>query len=88
MVDIISIVGLVAAFASAVGFIPQVIKTWRTKRTRDLSLHMIGLFITSSITWITYGVSKNDVFIIGTNSFIFVLTIILLFFKLKYRGKK
>ena len=88
MVDIISIAGLIAAIASAAGFMPQVIKTWRTKRARDLSLYMIVIFIVSSISWMTYGMSKNDIYIVGTNSFILVLSFILLFFKLKYKGEK
>lgn len=88
MVDIISVIGFIAAVASAAGFLPQVIKTWKTKKTRDISLYMIGLFFISAISWITYGFSKNDIYIVGTNLFILVLSLILLFFKLKYRGEK
>jgi MtN3 and saliva related transmembrane protein len=87
MVDIISIFGLIATIASSIGFLPQVIKAWKTKKTRDISMLMIAIFTISATSWIIYGLPKNDVFIVGSNVFILTLTLILLVLKVKYRGK-
>lgn len=87
MVDIISAFGLIASLTASIGFLPQVIKTWRTKKTRDISPYMIILWATSAISWMIYGLPKKDIYIVGTNAFIFALTVILLTFKLKYKKK-
>jgi MtN3 and saliva related transmembrane protein len=85
MVDPLSIIGLIASFSAALGFLPQVIKTFRTKSTKDISVYMIIVFIISAVSWSTYGFWKNDLFIILTNLTILILTLMLLFMKLKYR---
>lgn len=85
MADLLLIVGLIASTASAIGFLPQVIKTFRTKRAEDVSLYMIIIFIISAVSWITYGFWKNDLFIMSTNLIIFILTVILLIMKLIYK---
>lgn len=36
----ITVLGLAAAVVTTSGFFPQVIKTWRTRKTRDISLLM------------------------------------------------
>lgn len=85
MVDLLSIVGLIAAVASAIGFLPQVIRTFKTKKAEDVSLYMILVFIVSAVSWITYGYWKNDFFIISTNLAILLCTIMLFVMKLKYK---
>jgi len=77
-------IGLLAAFCTTVANIPQVKKTWQTKRTDDLSLKMLLLLISGVGLWVVYGVFKNDVVIVLANGATLVLLSIILYFKLRY----
>ena len=84
MYSLESAIGLLAAFCTTVANIPQVKKTWQTKRTDDLSLKMLLLLISGVGLWVVYGVFKNDVVIILANGATLVLLSIILYFKLRY----
>ncbi len=83
-IDHISIIGLVAGACTTLSLLPQVIKSIKTKETKDLSLYMFILLAAGLLLWIIYGVLINAVPIILANLFTLVLTIIVLFFKIKY----
>jgi len=85
MADAFQIVGLVALIASSVGFFPQLVKTFKTKKAEDLSFYTLLLLIIAATSWIVYGFSRSDLFIICTNSIIFVLVFMLAIMKLLYR---
>jgi MtN3 and saliva related transmembrane protein len=59
--------GYVAGTLTVGSFLPQVIRTWKTRRTGDLSLWMFGVLITASTLWIIYGVVIRDWSVIITN---------------------
>ena len=48
--------GYFAGVLTVASFLPQVIRTWRTRHTRDLSLGMFALLVTASTLWIIYGI--------------------------------
>jgi MtN3 and saliva related transmembrane protein len=78
-------IGLMAAALTTAAFLPQVIKSWRTKKTKDVSLLMLIVFATGVLLWLIYGVILNDLPIMLANSVTFVLVMVLLFLKLKHR---
>jgi MtN3 and saliva related transmembrane protein len=59
--------GYLAGTLTVLSFLPQVIRTWKTRHTRDLSLWMFGILITASTLWILYGVVIHDWPVIITN---------------------
>jgi MtN3 and saliva related transmembrane protein len=59
--------GLLAGALTVSSFLPQVIRTWRSRRTSDLSLGMFALLVTASTLWIIYGFVINDTAVILTN---------------------
>jgi MtN3 and saliva related transmembrane protein len=59
--------GYLACFLTVISFLPQVIRTWKSRRTGDLSLGMFALLVTASSLWIIYGVIINDLPVILTN---------------------
>jgi len=63
----ISILGFLASGVTMVSFLPQVVKTWRSGSSEDLSVGMYLLLITGAALWLTYGVLTDDVPIIVTN---------------------
>ena len=53
------IAGYVATFLTVSGSIPQLIHTYKTKKTDDLSLFMIVLILFQCIAWVTYSIYDN-----------------------------
>jgi MtN3 and saliva related transmembrane protein len=80
----IQILGMVAGTISAITFLPQVIKTWRTKSAADISLLMFTFATISVILWLIYGIIIRDVPIIYTNSMVLICSLIMVYFKLRY----
>ena len=61
------LIGIVAGVLTTVAFIPQVVKTWRSQSSGDLSLGMFGMMVTGVIFWLTYGLLTRDLPIILAN---------------------
>lgn len=83
--NIIRLIGLVAGVLTTISFLPQVIKTWKEKKTKDISLAMYSIFCLGIFLWVIYGFLINDLPVIATNIGILSLASIILFFKIKYK---
>jgi MtN3 and saliva related transmembrane protein len=83
--DAITIIGLIAALFTTVSLLPQLIKVYKTKSTKDISTGMFTLFGTGVLLWFVYGVFVNDLPIIVANSLAFIQAALILFFKAKYK---
>ena len=77
--------GYLAGFLSVASFLPQVVRTWRTKQTKDLSVVTFVLLITAGALWITYGVLESDRPVILTNVGMVALNCAILTAKLRYK---
>ncbi len=77
--------GLFGAFLTSVTFIPQVYKTWQTKKAGDLSLMTMLIVVTSTVVWLVYAVSLMLWPVIIANSIIGVLSLLLIYFKLTFK---
>ena len=85
IMDFITIIGLIAAVFTTISLFPQLIKVWKTKSTKDISMGMFSLFCVGVFLWFIYGVLVNDLPIIIANSLAFIQAIIILVFKVKYK---
>lgn len=83
--DSIEILGMVAGTISSVTFLPQVIKTWQSKSAKDISLWMFLLVTFSVVLWLIYGILLGSVPIIYTNSAVLVMSLIMLYFKFRFK---
>ena len=81
------ILGFLAAFLTMFGFLPQVIKIYRTKSVKDLSLLAIIQFMLGIFLWLIYGVHLKNVVIILANSVTFLVLLAALVLFLKYSKK-
>jgi lactoylglutathione lyase len=86
MDKIAQIIGLVSAALTTSSFVPQAIKTWRTRSTGDLSPLMFSLFFVGIAGWLVYGFLTRDLPITVANIVTICLAGIILFFILI--GKK
>ena len=77
--------GFVAAALTTIAFLPQVIKTWRTKKAEDVSIVMLLLFITGLLFWIVYAIQTNALPVLIANIITFIFNTIILTLKLVYR---
>ena len=82
--DFVTVLGLSAGLFTVVAFFPQLLKVWRTKSTRDISLGMFSIFCAGVFLWFVYGLVIDDVPIIITNLLVFVQALIIVMFKIKY----
>lgn len=80
----ITIVGLIAGVFTTTAFVPQVIKSVRTKSAKDLSLGMSVMFCCGVFLWLIYGILNKDAPIILSNTITFFLAMTLLVLKLKH----
>lgn len=64
----VTVLGLGAAACSMTAFVPQVVKTWRTRSSADLSLGMVALLSTGAAIWLVYGWLIRDLPLLGTNA--------------------
>ncbi len=84
MVDVI---GAVAGIMTTLAFVPQVVKTWRTRSTRDISLGMWLLFWLGVALWTVYGALLAAWPIIVANVLTLVLAGIVVVIKLRNLGR-
>lgn len=80
----VDVLGYVAGLITAFTFFPQVVKTWKTKSAKDVSLAMFVIALTNQILWLAFGVLRNDPVIIITNAVMLVMTTLMISLKLKY----
>lgn len=76
------IIGYLAAFLTTVSFVPQAIKTVRTRDTSSISLGMYVLFTLGVMMWLAYGLGTRQWPIIIANAITVVLATIILGFKI------
>jgi MtN3 and saliva related transmembrane protein len=73
-----------AACCTTIAFVPQLVKTWKTRSTADISLGMFLVLVIGIILWLAYGMLLGDVPLIVANGITLVLAGIILVFKLRY----
>jgi MtN3 and saliva related transmembrane protein len=83
--DPITVIGLVAAAFTTISLLPQLLKVYKTKSTKDISTGMFLLYCGGVLLWFVYGVFMQNTPIILANSLAFVQAAVILMFKAKYK---
>jgi len=84
LLSLIDSIGYLGTIITMISFVPQVIKSYKTKSVKDLSYLMILATLFSSIIWTIYGYLINSNPLILTN-IIFGLTVLVqLYLKIKH----
>ena len=78
-----NVLGGVAGVLTTLSFVPQVIKTWRTRRADDISLGMLLLFIAGVALWCAYGLLTGAAPVIVANAMTLVLAVAMVIMKLR-----
>jgi MtN3 and saliva related transmembrane protein len=83
--DTITLTGYIAGTLTTISFVPQVLRTWKLRETKDFSLAMLLLFAAGMLLWTAYGIWINSFPIIAANVITFGLVLFLLGMKIRYR---
>ncbi|MFP4465695.1 MAG: SemiSWEET family sugar transporter [Candidatus Goldiibacteriota bacterium] len=81
----IKIIGLAAGFLTSVGFIPQIIKGFKTKSMKDVALWQYIITGAGMTLWLTYGIFLKDIPIIFANTFSLMCVSTILILRVRYR---
>ena len=76
--------GYAAAFCTTSAYVPQVLRVWRTRSTKDISLKMFLVLVTGLILWLAYGFWRGEMPLIIANAVTLMLASIILYFKIRH----
>jgi len=86
--NIETIIGIAASVCTAASLIPQLIKVLKEKKAENVSMGMLLVLFVGLGLWIYYGLLKEDIIIIASNSFSFIINMLLAIVALKYKRKR
>lgn len=81
----IEIIGLIAGGCTTFSFVPQILKMWKSKSVKDISLGMYSIFATGVVLWIIYGIYIHSLPLIIWNIVTLLFVLVILFFKLRWK---
>ena len=80
----IDIFGYFAAILTTAAFLPQLIKTIKTKKAEDVSLTTLILFIIGVLSWIIYGYKISSSPVLVANLITLILNLLILISKIYF----
>jgi MtN3 and saliva related transmembrane protein len=83
----VNLIGLAAAVCTTVSFVPQLIRIWRLRSAREISLIMFLVFSLGVFLWLLYGIFLHAFPIILANAVSLVLSLAILALKLRFDRK-
>ncbi|MBW7970515.1 SemiSWEET transporter [Bradyrhizobium sp. BR 10289] len=81
---VIKLIGFAAATCTTVAYAPQVVKVWKTRSARDISLGMFLIMVLGLALWLVYGLLSGDGPLIASNAVTMLLAGGILVMKLRY----
>ena len=79
------IIWMLAAFSTTFSFLPQAIKTIKTKDTKALSLPMYIMFTFWVFLWLIYWIQIDSLPVILANALTLIFALIILIYKIIYK---
>lgn len=81
----VDVLGYAAGAITSLTFLPQVIKTWREKSAKDVSLLMFIIAAVNEVMWIAYGALLDNWVIILTNAIVLAMSLTMIYLKFRYK---
>jgi len=79
------IIGILAGSLCAISFIPQVVKIFKEKQAKGISLVTFSIFSLGVLCWLIYGILIKELPVIIANTFILSLALFIVVMKIKYK---
>ncbi|NVJ64284.1 MAG: SemiSWEET transporter [Flavobacteriaceae bacterium] len=83
--DPFELIGYAAATLATLAFVPQVVKSYRDKSTKDISLVMYLVFFTGVVLWLIYGIHLESMPMIIANTITALLALSIIILKIKHK---
>ena len=80
----IELIGILAGILTSIGFIPQLIKGYKTKQLDDISYYMPMVLAVGMFLWLTYGLLIRSIAVVVANAFSIISNLTLVIMKKKY----
>lgn len=77
-------IGLAGGFCTTFCLVPQVLKTWRSRSTGDVSLGWISVLTVGTALWLIYGILLKDLPLMVANGITLLFTFLILGLKLRH----
>ena len=81
---LLTLAGYLAAVLTTVSFVPQLIRVWRLRSARDISLTMFLVFSLGVFLWLIYGISLHSIPMMLANGLTLALSLTILILKLRF----
>ena len=78
-----SYLGFLAAFCTTIAFIPQAVKVYKSKHTKDISMGMFSLLNIGLVLWLWYGLIIDSFPIIISNAVTIIFALYILITKIR-----
>lgn len=78
--------GFAAATLSTIAFLPQVVKTWKTRSAKDVSYALLLTFSTGCLCWVIYGYQVEAKPVMIANAFTLTLNLTILTMKIVFEN--
>jgi MtN3 and saliva related transmembrane protein len=82
--ELAAVFGIIAGVFTSVRFIPQVYRSFTTRKTTDLSLTFLYFVSAQSLFLILYGITRPEYYVLYMNIAPLVCALFLVYLKLKY----
>jgi MtN3 and saliva related transmembrane protein len=83
----VNAIGLMAATCTTISFVPQLIRVWRLRSAREISLVMFLVFSLGVFLWLLYGIFIHSVPVILANGATLALSLAILALKVRFGGR-
>jgi MtN3 and saliva related transmembrane protein len=82
--DSITLLGLVAGTLTTAAFLPQLVKAWKSRSTKDISLLMYVIICTGILLWLIFGLCIGSLPVIAANAATLLIAIAILILKIRF----
>ena len=65
------VIGIIAGILILSGWVPQIVKGYRSKKLDDVSPYLMILIFAGAVLWLIYGIALDDVYIMGVTKIYF-----------------
>jgi MtN3 and saliva related transmembrane protein len=80
-----SLIGYLAALLTTFSVIPQIIRVYRLKESRDISLWTVSSLSAGILLWLIHGIVIGDLPVILANGVSLGLSVLMIYLVVKYR---
>ena len=85
MIEYLEMIGLIAGICSTFATLPQIIKIWKRRSAKDVSLSMFILSWMGTILWAIYGLFAHSLSLVIANIISFLLVSSIMVMKIKFK---